>query len=107
MSLLKKLFGKKADTEKPENIPENALWIDCRALDEYQGGHLEDAIHIPHSEMAERHHELNVDKSQPLYLYCAGGKRAEMAKQCLEAEGYQQVVNVGGLKDALKQSGKQ
>lgn len=106
MSILDKILGKNSETLKPENIPEDALWIDCRALDEYQTGHLSEAIHIPHSEMTDRHHELNVDKNQPLYLYCAGGKRAEMAKQCLEAEGYSHVVNVGGLKDAMKCCGK-
>jgi len=106
MNILDKLLGRRADFKANETIPPDAVWVDCRQLDEYQCGHLEEAIHIPHSEITNRHEELNVDKNRPLYLYCAGGKRAEMAKQCLEAEGYTHVVNVGGLKDAIKKAGE-
>jgi phage shock protein E len=104
MSIFDKFLGRQKDTQSDKSIPPNAVWVDCRQLDEYQCGHLEEAIHIPHSEIANRHEELEVDKNRPLYLYCAGGKRAEMAKQCLEAEGYTHVVNAGGLKDALKKA---
>jgi len=105
MGIFDKFFGRRPDPQSPDSIPPDAVWVDCRELNEYQCGHLEEAIHIPHSEITDRHEELEVDKNRPLYLYCAGGKRAEMAKQCLEAEGYTQVVNVGGLKDAKKKVG--
>ena len=106
MSIFDKLLGRQTDCHSHAPIPPDAVWVDCRALDEYQCGHLEEAIHMPHSEIADRHEELDVDKNRPLYLYCAGGKRAEIAKQRLEAEGYTHVVNVGGLKDALKKAEK-
>jgi len=102
MSIFDKIFGGHAVAKTPDAIPQNAVWVDCRAPEEYQGGHLDEAINIPHSDMTIRHNELDVDKDHPLYLYCGGGKRAEMAKQCLEAEGYTHVINVGGLKDAIK-----
>ena len=104
MGFLDKIMGKV--NNRPAEIPENAVWVDCRAFDEYQCDHLGEALNIPHSEMPDRHTELGVDKDHPVYLYCAGGKRAEMAKQCLEAQGYTQVVNVGGLKDAKKCCGE-
>jgi rhodanese-related sulfurtransferase len=37
------------------------------------------------------------DKSAPVLVHCAAGKRAAMAKQVLEEMGYETVVNAGGF----------
>lgn len=37
------------------------------------------------------------DKSAPILVHCALGKRAEKAKQVLEEMGYENVVNAGGF----------
>ena len=37
------------------------------------------------------------DKSKPIVVYCAAGKRAARAKETLEAAGYTNVVNGGGI----------
>ncbi|GAX23958.1 hypothetical protein FisN_26Lh015 [Fistulifera solaris] len=37
------------------------------------------------------------DKSAPVLVHCAAGKRAAMAKQVLEEMGYTNVVNAGGF----------
>jgi len=36
------------------------------------------------------------NKEAPVVIYCASGKRAEMAKQVLERKGYTTVLNAGG-----------
>jgi phage shock protein E len=44
-------------------------------------------------------HSLIRDKSAPILVYCAAGKRAAKAKELLESLGYQRVLNGGGLGD--------
>jgi len=76
------------------------VWIDVRTAGEFNGGHLGAATNIPHGEVSERVPSLVEDKDTPLYIYCRSGNRAGIAKRALEAEGYTNVKNVGGLSDA-------
>ena len=39
------------------------------------------------------------DKSAPVIVYCGSGKRASIAKNVLESQGYENVLNAGGLGD--------
>jgi len=41
-------------------------------------------------------------KDTPIYLYCAVGGRAELAKQRLEAIDYKNITNVGSLENARR-----
>jgi phage shock protein E len=81
-------------------IPTNAVWIDVRSPSEYAGGHLEGAKSIPYDGIEAGVAHLKLAKDTPIYLYCAVGGRAGIAKKSLEAQGYSQVINVGGLEDA-------
>ena len=81
-------------------IPADAVWIDVRSPAEYAGGHLEGAESIPYDGIEAGVAQLKLAKNTPIYLYCAVGGRAGIAKKSLEAQGYSQVINVGGLEDA-------
>lgn len=76
------------------------LWIDVRSAGEYEQGHLEGAILIPHGEIEQGVAALDIDRDTTLYLYCRSGNRSGKAKARLEAAGYTRVINVGGLEDA-------
>ncbi|MGH1471859.1 MAG: rhodanese-like domain-containing protein [Cellvibrionaceae bacterium] len=78
------------------------IWIDVRTDKEWNSGHLDGAIHIPHTEITGKIVSLTDDKNAPIKLYCRSGGRAGMAKKELEKMGYNNVTNVGGLKDAKK-----
>ena len=82
-----------------EMIASGALVLDVRTLEEYEDGALAGAKHISVDELGARMAELGADKSKPIVVYCATGNRAGKAKQQLEAAGYTQVVNGGGLDD--------
>lgn len=82
------------------NIPENAVWIDVRTPKEFNSGHVPAAHSIPFDRIEAGVAELKLAKDTPIYLYCAVGGRAAIAKKKLDALGYGQVTNVGGLKDA-------
>ncbi len=86
-----------ACTESSEDI-----WIDVRTQEEWDSGHLEEAIHIPHEEIAARISEITSSKDATIHLYCRSGGRAGRAKSALEAIGFKNVVNDGGYEDIVK-----
>jgi phage shock protein E len=76
--------------------------IDVRTLAEFNQGHIEGAIHIPHTQIAKRIGEVTADKHAEIRLYCAVGGRAGRAKATLEKQGFVNVINEGGYRDVLK-----
>jgi len=78
------------------------FWIDVRSAEEYSEGHYKESINIPHSSIAERIEEITTDKNATIHVYCRSGRRAGMAKDALEALGFKQVINHGGLDDVLE-----
>ncbi len=80
-----------------------ALLLDVRSADEYAGGHVDGAVNIPHTEIAERIAEIRKlqggDLHKPIVLYCRSGHRAGLAKHDLEAAGFDRVTNLGGIDD--------
>ena len=83
-------------------VPTDAVWIDVRSPSEYASGHLQEAASIPFDGIEVGVAQLQLGKDTPIYLYCAVGGRAEVAKNRLEALNYTNVINVGGLEDARK-----
>ncbi len=83
-----------------ETVSQQPVWIDVRTPSEYEQGHLEGAALIPFDAIEKGTMALRLDKDQPIYLYCAVGGRAEIARKRLQAAGYTRVTNVGGLEDA-------
>lgn len=84
-------------------IRSGALLVDVRTQQEFDQGHLENAILIPHDQIAARASELGTDKHRAIVLYCRSGSRSSQAKLALEKLGYTDVMNAGGY-EALKQA---
>ena len=84
-------------------IAAGAVVLDVRTPDEFAGGHVPSATNIPVDQVTQRLAEVDKlvgsDKTKPVVVYCAAGARAAKAKTQLEAAGYTQVVNGGGLDD--------
>lgn len=78
-----------------------AILIDVRTAEEYAERHAPLALHLPLDDiLAGEIGELSrVEKNTPIELYCRSGARSEKAKQALEADGFTDVVNLGGLDD--------
>lgn len=74
--------------------------IDVRTQDEWNSGHLASAQHLELQLVAGAIEQLVPDKEQQLYLYCRSGNRSGQAKTLVEAMGYSNVVNAGGVGDA-------
>ena len=83
-----------------------ALILDVRTNNEWNNGFIKDAKHIPISDLKKRLNEIQVFKDQPIYTYCAAGKRAERAKNLLIENGFFNVTNLGGIKSAAEKLDK-
>ena len=77
----------------------DGIWIDVRTVAEYQQGHKENAINIPHTTIGQKIKNITTDKVIKIHLYCAAGVRAGIAKATLNRTGYSNVINEGGLSD--------
>ncbi len=73
---------------------EPMVLLDVREGDEWRGGHLPGALHLPRGHLESRIEALVPDRSTPLAVYCAGGTRAALAAATLRAMGYGSVVRV-------------
>lgn len=82
-------------SEKAWNIindkPELVI-LDVRTQAEYDDGHLEGAILIPHTELADRLDELN--KSDELLVYCRTGNRSSVAVGILKDAGFTKIYHL-------------
>ena len=85
---------------KPEKV--KGVWIDVRSAEEFNAGHLQDAVNIPHDKIVEGVKAIGSDKDAPINLYCRSGRRAEAALTELKNAGYTNVTNHGGYEDLVK-----
>jgi len=67
-------------------VEEGAQLIDVRTDHEWDAGHIAGARHVPLPELPQRTAEL--DKEQPVVVYCRGGNRSSMATAALADAGY-------------------
>jgi hydroxyacylglutathione hydrolase len=80
-------------------VAKNGLQVvDVRSPEEWSGGHLPDAIHIPLAQLPDRFGEL--DASAPIVLHCRGGGRSSIATSYLQSHGLANVSNLAGGFDA-------
>lgn len=77
---------------------EQVLLLDVRTDEEFVTGHISNAINIPVDELEYRLDELK-DKDKKILVYCKSGRRSIIACEILEAYGYTNVYNIGGVVD--------
>ncbi|MBZ9610678.1 rhodanese-like domain-containing protein [Rheinheimera maricola] len=78
------------------------VWLDVRSAEEFAAGHLPGAINIPHTEVVKGLETLKLDKNRDIALYCGSGRRAGIAIEALQQQGYTNLTNQGGY-ESLKQ----
>lgn len=76
------------------NNQEESILIDTRTKEEYQMGHINNAINIPINELRNRISEIPNDKK--IILYCSVGLRGYIASRILLQTGYKEVYNLSG-----------
>jgi len=71
--------------------------LDVRRFEEYNGGHIPNAILIPNEEIIERAESELLDKDQLILVYCRSGNRSKQASAKLVDLGYTNVYEFGGI----------
>ena len=71
--------------------------IDVRSKQEFDSGHINGARNISIQAIIRNLHQLR--KDQPIYLYCANGRRSARAALFLRSRGYEEIYELeNGLK---------
>ena len=82
------------------------IWIDVRTVQEWDSGHLKEAVHIPYKTIGKEIEKVTKDKNAQINVYCKVGGRAGIAKKTLESLGYKNVTNAGGYQQIMKERKK-
>ena len=85
--------------EAKERMDEDGVVIlDVREQDEYDAGHIKDAVLLPVGQIDEQSaKEVIVDKDTVVLVYCRSGNRSKTASQTLADLGYTAVFEFGGI----------
>lgn len=71
--------------------------LDVRTKEEYEGGHVVEAVCIPNETIDDTVTEQLPDKEQLVLVYCRSGNRSKQAAQKLADLGYTDIREFGGI----------
>ncbi len=74
---------------------QHALFVDIREPNEWNLGHIPNALHIPRG-ILEQNIEARASRDQRIVLYCASGNRTALAADTLQQMGYTNVQSLAG-----------
>ena len=108
-----KLAGKDIDTIKSISAEELAAIetknpdiniLDVRKKSEYDSEHVENAINTPLDYINDQ--MATIDKGKTYYVHCGAGYRSMTFASILKARGFDNLIDVDGGFNAIKESGK-
>ena len=73
--------------------------VDVRTPEEFNEGHIENAINLPVDEIEDRALEVLPNKKETYLLYCRSGNRSAQGAKILENMGYEIIYDFGGIND--------
>ena len=94
LNLLYGVFKQVPVTQVRELVENDAYIIDVREKEEFEKGHLINAVNIPLSELRDRFNEVPKDKT--IYLHCRSSQKSYNAVMALQNAGFDNVVNISG-----------
>ena len=86
------------ESKKLINDGEVTLLLDVRNEDEFDEGHLKNAIQIPVKELKENLSDIEKFKDELVLVYCRSGKRSAEAVDILKENGFKNLVH---MKDGI------
>ena len=87
------------DAKKIMDSGEEHIILDTREQDEFDEGHIPNAILIPYTEIENKAEEMLPDKDKLILVYCRSGRRSKIAAESLAKLGYTNVKEFGGIID--------
>lgn len=85
---------------------EGAQLLDVRTSDEFEVGHLAEARNLDWTNGDLKAAVPQLDKTKPVLLYCASGRRSAAAREYLLEQGFADVVDLAGGIGAWTNAGK-
>lgn len=93
----------KAITEISQNEVNNVILVDVRTPEEFNAGHIDQAVNINWFDSDFSEKMKSIDKNKTIYVYCKKGGRSAKAAHLLDSLGYVNVVDLtGGYDSYLK-----
>jgi len=77
--------------QRLERAPSEFTLVDVREKDEFRGGYIPGALHLPRGFLEMQAEQKLPDKNREVILYCAGGTRSAFAAKTLQELGYTKV----------------
>lgn len=96
MNLSYSQIKSKPITEFSQKHTKSMVLVDVRTAEEYDTGHLENAININWYDPQFTNKIQAIDKEKTVYLYCKMGGRSAKAAAVLDSLGYNAVNLTGG-----------
>ena len=81
--------------EKIKTTPKHQL-LDVRTPREWEQGKIASSNFINYQDVTFKDQLKKLDKSQPVFVYCAAGGRSANASKILEKEGFKKIYNLSG-----------
>lgn len=88
-----------AEEAKKMMDSQTVVVVDVRTEEEYQEGHVPNALLVPNESITDQMPDALPDTSAVLLVYCRSGRRSKEASQKLVDLGYQNVYDFGGIID--------
>ncbi len=77
----------------------SVIVIDVRDFSEYNGGHIQNAVCLPLSDITRKAPAVLTDKNAKILVHCESGHRSAMACSELVKMGYTDINDFGGIID--------
>lgn len=103
--IFKNFFAKQDNRELSEAINNGVFLVDVRTPGEFAGGSVKDAVNIPLDKLQALMSRFKDKKN--IIVFCRSGNRSIQAKNILEQNGFQQVINGGALQQVNQIINKQ
>ena len=84
------------EIEKIMQDNENVILLDVRSPQEYDEGHMQNAINIPTYEIYKKAQNIIEDKNTIIICYCTLGVRSKKAIKMLKKLGYKNLYHLDG-----------
>ena len=81
-----------------EEKEKDVIILDVRTQEEYDSGHIKNAVCLPNEDILSEP-DILPDKGQQILVYCRSGNRSKQAAQKLADMGYENVLEFGGILD--------
>jgi rhodanese-related sulfurtransferase len=88
------LISPQALLERQAKGDSSLFVLDVRSPEEFASGHVPGAVNVPYDQVASKLAEIPKDKD--VVLYCKSGRRAGLAAEVLQANGYAKLEHLQG-----------